>query len=159
MSAPPKLFLKFFHWFCHPDLRDHIEGDLTELYREHVKAKGKRRADLRFIADVLLLFRPGIIRPTKNFGNSNSKDMLTNYLKVGVRNMLKHKTYSSINAAGLAMGIAASLVITLYIADELSYDRFLDDSEKIFRIGSIGSFEGSAFESAVSSPPIAAILL
>jgi putative ABC transport system permease protein len=156
---PPKLPLRFFRWFCHPSLRDHIEGDLMELYREQLKEHGKKRADLRLTADVLLLFRPGIIRPVRNSGNLASTDMLTNYLKVGIRNMLRHKIYSSINAAGLAMGIAASLVILLYIADELSYDRFLNDSEKIFRIGSSGSFEGSAFDAAVSSPPIASALL
>jgi putative ABC transport system permease protein len=85
--------------------------------------------------------------------------MLSNYLKVGIRNILKYKIYSSINAGGLALGIAASVLIILYIADELSYDRFLKDAERIYRIGSSGSFEGSAFESAVSSPPIAAAIL
>ncbi|HMG94432.1 MAG TPA: FtsX-like permease family protein [Chryseolinea sp.] len=85
--------------------------------------------------------------------------MLSNYLKVGIRNILKYKIYSSINAGGLALGIAASMLIILYIADELSYDRFLKDSDRTYRIGSGGSFEGSAFESAVSSPPIAAAIL
>ncbi len=85
--------------------------------------------------------------------------MLSNYLKVGIRNIFKYKIYSSINAGGLALGIAASMLIVLYIADELSYDRFLKDAERIYRIGSSGSFEGSAFESAVSSPPIAAAIL
>ena len=120
---------------------------------------GKRRADIRFVFDVLLLLRPGIIRPTNNYSNANNMDMLANYLKVGIRNILKYKVYSSINAAGLALGISATMSITLYIADELSYDRFFKDSNRIYRIGSSGSFEGSAFESAVSSPPIAAAVL
>ena len=67
--------------------------------------------------------------------------MLSNYLKVGIRNILKYKIYSSINAGGLALGIAASMLIVLYIADELSYDRFLKDAERTYRIGSSGSFE------------------
>ena len=40
---PPKLFLRFFHWFCHPKLKDSIEGDLVELYDERVKELGKRK--------------------------------------------------------------------------------------------------------------------
>jgi len=59
---PPKFFLGFFRWFCHPMLRDRIEGDLMELYYERLKASGKRKADLDFRLDVLLLFRPGIIK-------------------------------------------------------------------------------------------------
>jgi putative ABC transport system permease protein len=160
MHHPPKIFLRFFRWFCHPDLRDHIEGDLMELYGERRSLYGKRRADLKFIIDVILLFRPSIIRPVNNYyENSNNIDMLSNYLKVGIRNILKYKIYSSINIGGLALGIAASMLIILYIGDELSYDRFLKDSDRIYRIGSSGSFEGSAFESAVSSPPIAAAIL
>ena len=59
---PPKLIVKFFRWFCHPDLRQPIEGDLMELYDERIKIKGKRNADLLFIKDILQLLRPDIIR-------------------------------------------------------------------------------------------------
>lgn len=85
--------------------------------------------------------------------------MLANYLKVAVRNILKYKVYSSINIVGLAVGLAASMLIMLYIADELSYDHFQKDSDRIFRIGSHGRFEGSEFNAAVSSAPIAEALL
>ena len=64
--VPPKTFLRFFRWYCHPRLADHIEGDLIEVYRKRVQKNGKRNADIRFIIDVLLLFRPGIIRPQKD---------------------------------------------------------------------------------------------
>lgn len=53
MSRPPRSFLKFFRWFCLPKVLKYIEGDVMEL------KSGKRKADLRFIIDVLLLFRPG----------------------------------------------------------------------------------------------------
>ncbi len=86
-------------------------------------------------------------------------DMLVSYLKVGVRNILKYKVYSTINIFGLAVGMVASMLIMLYISDELSYDRFLKDSDRVFRIGSSGSFEGSAFKSGISSSPIAEALL
>jgi hypothetical protein len=66
-SAPPGFFLRFFQWYCHPKLRDHIEGDLIEVYNERLKHSGKRKADRRFIIDVLLLFRPGIIRPVEGY--------------------------------------------------------------------------------------------
>jgi putative ABC transport system permease protein len=57
-NAPPKLFLNFFRWFCHPKLLKYIEGDLIELYEERKSESGKLNADFKFIVDVLLLFRP-----------------------------------------------------------------------------------------------------
>ena len=61
-QSPPPLFRRFFRWFCDPHLVDSIEGDLLEVYQEAVREKGKRKADLRFMLEVLSLFRPGIIR-------------------------------------------------------------------------------------------------
>ncbi|WP_020594760.1 ABC transporter permease [Spirosoma panaciterrae] len=57
--------------------------------------------------------------------------MLRNYLKIAVRSLLKHKLYSSINVFGLALGMACSLLIGLWVRDELSYDRFLPNAEAI----------------------------
>lgn len=48
-------------------MRDYIEGDLMEVYERNFKTLGKRQADWKFILDVLLLFRPGIIRPRKPY--------------------------------------------------------------------------------------------
>ena len=60
--------------------------------------------------------------------------MLKNYLKVAFRNLLRFKTYSFINIAGLAIGIACCLLILLYIKNELSYDRFNKKADQIYRI-------------------------
>jgi putative ABC transport system permease protein len=64
--SPPKFFLRFFRWYCHPKMQDYIEGDLMEVYEKRKALSGKLKADLHFMVDVLLLFRPGIIRPTKD---------------------------------------------------------------------------------------------
>jgi hypothetical protein len=50
--SPPKFFLRFFRWYCHPKMLDYIEGDLMEVYRVRLKALGKRKADWKFIVDV-----------------------------------------------------------------------------------------------------------
>ena len=60
--------------------------------------------------------------------------MLKNYLKVAFRNLIRFKTYSFINIAGLAIGIACCLLILLYIQNELSYDRFNKNADRIYRI-------------------------
>ena len=60
--------------------------------------------------------------------------MLRNYLKIALRNILKRRVYSLINIAGLSVGIAASIIIFLYLEDELSYDRFHEKSENLYRV-------------------------
>jgi len=60
--------------------------------------------------------------------------MLKNYLVIALRNILRHKTYSFINIIGLAVGMAACLLILLYVEHELSYDRFHEKSDRIYRI-------------------------
>ena len=59
--------------------------------------------------------------------------MLLNYLKVALRSLLINKTFSIINIAGLAIGIAASILILMVVVHEFSYDRFHANGERIFR--------------------------
>ena len=60
--------------------------------------------------------------------------MLKNYLKIAYRNLVKHKVYSLINLLGLAIGLAASLLIGIYLLHELSYDRFHENASQVHRI-------------------------
>jgi putative ABC transport system permease protein len=132
--TPPKYFLQFFRWFCHPELRNYIEGDLLELYYERCDSIGKRRADVRFVVDVLLLFRPGIIRPTEHYENINQYAMFRNYFKIAIRTFAHNKSYSFVNVTGLALGLAASMVIFLVVRNELSYDRFHQKADRTYRV-------------------------
>jgi putative ABC transport system permease protein len=61
--------------------------------------------------------------------------MYRNYLLVAWRNLVRHKTFSLINVTGLAVAMACSLLMALYVADELSYDRFHANHHRIFRVG------------------------
>ena len=60
--------------------------------------------------------------------------MIRNYFTVALRNLLRQPVYSLINIVGLAIGMAACMLIVLYIQDELSYDRYHPDAERIYRI-------------------------
>ncbi len=66
---PPRLAIRFFRWYCHPMLLKYIEGDLMELYGERVKELGKRKADRKFIIDVLL--SPRLTGPSKKISFNN----------------------------------------------------------------------------------------
>ena len=60
--------------------------------------------------------------------------MFGNYLKVAVRNLLRHRLYSLLNVLGLATGMAVCALILLWVQDELSYDRFHEQAERIYRV-------------------------
>lgn len=60
--------------------------------------------------------------------------MILNYFHIALRNLLKHKLHTVINVLGLAFGIASVFLITLYVSRELSYDRFHERAEDLYRI-------------------------
>jgi len=131
---PPKLFLRFFRWYCHPKLQDFIEGDLMEVYEKR-KAKSKKwKADVRFIIDVILLFRPGIIRPSEGYEKLNTYGMYKSYFKIGWRNLLRNKGYSLINIGGLALGMMVAMLIGLWIYDELSFNKYHQNYASIGKV-------------------------
>jgi putative ABC transport system permease protein len=82
--------------------------------------------------------------------------MLKNYLKIAIRHLLKDRIYSILNILGLAIGISASFLIILYMADELSYDEFHPDSERIYRVAAEGKMgENEVLSMAVTGAPLA----
>lgn len=60
--------------------------------------------------------------------------MIKNYFKIALRNILRHKAYSILNIAGLAIGMACSILILLWVQDELSYDRFNANADQLYRL-------------------------
>jgi putative ABC transport system permease protein len=84
--------------------------------------------------------------------------MLKNYLKIAWRNLVKNKTFSIINIAGLAIGLSCFLLIALYVMDELSYDKYNDKSGRIYRIHSDIKMGNSDLRLAVASDPMGAAM-
>jgi len=60
--------------------------------------------------------------------------MLTNYIKITLRNLIRNKLYSTISIIGLSIGIACCLLIFLFVRDELSYDSFHAKADDIYRV-------------------------
>ena len=60
--------------------------------------------------------------------------MITNFLKIAIRSLFKYKSSTFINIAGLAVGLAATILILMWIQQELSYDKFYTDSELLYRV-------------------------
>jgi putative ABC transport system permease protein len=84
--------------------------------------------------------------------------MLRNYFKVGLRNLWKNKAFSAINIIGLASGLAVCLLIVLYVVDELSYDKYNVNADRIYRIDADIYFNNTSAIFAVAPDPLAPAL-
>ena len=80
--------------------------------------------------------------------------MFFNYLKVAFRNLYRHFGYTLINVAGLAIGLACSILILLYVVNELTYDRFNTKADRIYRIAVRGQMPGNELNQAVTAAPM-----
>lgn len=84
--------------------------------------------------------------------------MLTNYLKIAWRNVRKNRAFAAINILGLAIGMATCLLISLFVRDELSYDRFHQNADRIYRVVLRGTLNGEQLREANVMPPVAQTL-
>ncbi len=131
---PPKWALRLLRWYCKPRALEIIEGDIYELFEKRLQTQNPGAARRMFGWDVLRFFRLRYIKGISDLNSINNIAMFKNYFKVSLRSLLKHKFYSFINIAGLSLGLAACLMITMYVSNELSYDSFHKDADRIYRM-------------------------
>lgn len=151
---PPKWAVRFLQLICPDRLFEEIEGDLIQKFGKDIESVGVRKARRKFIWHTIRYLRPGILFRNTFPLRINSSPMIKNYFTVAIRNMTRQKTYSFINILGLSVGLTASLFIAIYIIDELSYDRFSQDADNIFRVAAIQNFQGQEVRYATSSIPL-----
>jgi putative ABC transport system permease protein len=81
--------------------------------------------------------------------------MFKNYFKTAWRNLMKNKVFSFINIAGLSIGIAVSFVILMYVRDELSFDKFNVNANRIVRVIFKADINGGKINESVAMAPVA----
>lgn len=131
--SPPQLPLKFLRWFCQPDLLEDVEGDVSELF--YLRAEeGAKKAGILIYLDVLLLFRPGIIKSLRIVNQTNSTTMFKYHLKTAFRHAMNKKGYTLINLLGLSIGIASCILILLWVNDEVQKNQFHAKADRTFQV-------------------------
>ncbi|MRS63183.1 ABC transporter permease [Larkinella terrae] len=142
---PPRWAMRFLHLFCPAYLVEEMEGDLEELFEQRVSRIGIRKARLRYVRDVLSLVRPSL-RKQKPLEHPSPflfrPAMLFNYFKIAFRTLLKNKVYSVINIAGLATGMAVAMLIGLWIWDEVSFDTYHPNRERLAYVMATQTYNG-----------------
>jgi len=146
-SKPPflgRVFIKFLLTHNHPFT---MLGDYEELYHDLVRERGIMVAKLWFIWQLVLIV-PSFINNTIYWSTA----MIRNYLKTAFRNLVRHRVFSVLNIAGLAIGMAVCLLILLWVQDEISYDTFHKNAKNLYIVGT-HSFYGKNTETSSGTPP------
>jgi putative ABC transport system permease protein len=84
--------------------------------------------------------------------------MLKNHLLIALRNLKKHKFYSLINILGLSVGVAVCMIISLFVVNEISYDRHFANADRIYRVHSDIIFGGNHWDMVLAPAPMAEVL-
>ncbi len=137
--------IKLLRWFCKPEYFADIAGDLMEDYYYQVKCSSGRKAKWNLYKDVLLLFRPSMIKSFKGNQKLNSYDMFKHNLIVNWRNLRRNSGYTIINVGGLAIGMTVAMLIGLWIHDELTYNKYHDNYDSIVKLYRKQLWKGEAY--------------
>jgi putative ABC transport system permease protein len=133
--------IRFSNWLLgkiyDEDRYSEIEGDLIELYQDRAEAKGPMKASFLYLWDAILSIRNISLKKKRRSLSEfpiNPIAMLRNIFKVALRSLKKDAVFSGINILGLTIGITCSMLLCVYILDELSYDRYHRQSKNIYRV-------------------------
>ncbi|MCP4727618.1 MAG: FtsX-like permease family protein [bacterium] len=127
-NRPPRLARWILQHLVEDNLRSIAMGDFEEQFLYLSENRGIRYAKINYWLQIFAVIPAFISNSLRRFG------MYKNYLKIAFRNIKNHKSYSFINIAGLAIGLACCMLILLFVQDELSYDKFHNNADNIYRI-------------------------
>ncbi|MFZ6001459.1 MAG: ABC transporter permease [Bacteroidota bacterium] len=156
-TIPPPLAKRLLHFFLRDTLAEEVEGDLEEKFYLLLQSTSPRKAKRNYWYQVIHYVRPFAIRRLTST-QLNTIDMLRNYFKIGWRNLSRQKMYSTIKVGGFAIGIAACLLILLFVKNELSYDKHYPDADRIFRVVGVNNENGDMQKGTPFPAPMAAAM-
>ncbi|MEX2234117.1 MAG: FtsX-like permease family protein [Cyclobacteriaceae bacterium] len=133
VNQPPKLARKILLCFLRDDLAEEVLGDLEEKFYWMVKNKSLSKARLNYWYQVFNYIRPFAIRKLQS-AHSNFYAMFQHNILISFRNFKKFKSSFLINLTGLSTVLASVLLISLWVMDELSFDKFHEKDSRLFEV-------------------------
>ncbi|MEO1053704.1 MAG: ABC transporter permease [Bacteroidota bacterium] len=130
-DAPPLWMLRLLK-FIRPDILERVEGDILETYDRRLKSHGPFTAKRLFIRDIVSMMRPFALKRQPTSYRINTFDMLSNYLKLTLRNITSNVLTSFINIFGLSVSIACCIVLFVFVNIILSANDFIEKGDSIY---------------------------
>lgn len=114
---------------CHNDYLEEVEGDLFELFQKHSQTHGRWVASALYLFNVIQFMQPFSFNSPQYYRTVSST-----YIRVIFRSMKRKKAITALNVFGLALAFLISMSIFAYVSHELSYDKYHQKRDRIFRV-------------------------
>jgi putative ABC transport system permease protein len=149
--------------FDHGSIREmelHLRDHIDDLIADGVPAEEAFQRAVKAFGEIPDVAREEFqnMRPARKHFLSWRHSMLGNYLKIASRNFTKQPFFTLLNTFGLAIGISGGLLITLFIHDELSFDKMFTDADRIHRINIDNRTNGESSSYACAPGPMGGVL-
>ncbi len=155
---PPTWADRLLEWYCDPLVLEDLQGDLYERFNNRMMSHSRLKANILYFRDVLMFIRPYTVKRNKHSLNPSLFFMLPNYFKSSTRSLRKEKLNTSVSVVGLALGLSVFTLISLYVNDELKYDRFLPIADRIYRVTMSYTSASSSEHTAWAEPTVGLLL-
>lgn len=129
---PPRWSLRLLKCFVKKDFLEEIEGDMEEVFAENLEQFSVNKSRRLYNLEVLKLLRPVLVKGFSGNHQLNYIGMLQHNLLITLRGFKRHKATFLINLIGLSTGLAASLLIFLWVNDERSVDTFNEKNDRLY---------------------------
>ncbi|MEM1122097.1 MAG: ABC transporter permease, partial [Bacteroidota bacterium] len=129
---PPHLANRLLKWALKPDLLEEILGDLEEKYEQQLKQKSPLKAKANYWYETLNYLRPFAIR-NNLITDLNPFFMWQHHFKLAFRNSIRDKSTFFINLIGLSTGLACTILIALWVWDEVQIDKFHTKKDRLYQ--------------------------
>jgi putative ABC transport system permease protein len=150
-SLPPRWATRFLAWYCRPELLEDLQGDLNEYFDRNIRSKGRFKARLIYILDVIKFCRPYMMKKIYPVNTMNNLIIFQNYFKTSWRTIAKNKFFSALNIAGLAISMCVGLLLIALVTELSSYDSFHKNAHRIYRVNTIWQESDSPYKYASTS--------
>lgn len=153
--TPPKWSLKLLRWVIKDDYLEEIEGDMEEVFQEHLEQYSLAQSRRLYILGTFKLVRPSLIKPLIKTPSFYINSMFKNNLKIALRVFQRDRAYTLINVLGMAIGLAITMLIISYARFELSYEAHNPQADRLLRI-TLDFLDGNTVieEDCETFPPI-----
>ncbi|WP_337042671.1 permease prefix domain 2-containing transporter [Emticicia sp. 17c] len=134
-TSPPRWADRLLEWFCAPHLLEEVQGDLYERFQKNLRVFGPVIARREYVRGVLGFIRPFALKRKPAFSPSfNIQIMISNYFKIAWRNIRRDTQFTFLNLVGLAIGLTSSLLIYLWVNNELNVDKYNEHDAQLFQV-------------------------
>ncbi len=131
--TPPRLAKRLLSFFLKEELAEEVRGDLAEKFHQTCKAQSAYKAKRNYWYQVFNYMRPFAFKKNRSF-HSNPTIMFKHNFLISYRSFLRSKSTFLINLIGLSSGLVCTLLIYLWVADELSIDTFHENDSRLYQV-------------------------